>query len=135
MCIFLLPLYIILHFNMSTHLNIKLLTNEAIINSWDVYYTFDDGQSFFGLITITNKRLLFDTKIIGAAEIMLETSPLLKNHISDHVILSKKHISSVEILKDSSGNKVVMTMDNGEKHTLDRKMLAVDQIAEALNFN
>ncbi|HNX07649.1 MAG TPA: hypothetical protein PKL96_08705 [Bacteroidales bacterium] len=118
---------------MNTHLKIKLLTNEAIINSWDVYYTFDDGLCFFGLITVTNKRLLFDTKINGAIETMLKASPLLKNHISDYVILQKKHITQVEILKDTSGNKAVMIMDNGEKHILDRKMLAIEQMAVALN--
>jgi len=119
---------------MTSALNIKLLSNEIIIDSWDVYYTFTNDQCFFGLLTVTNKRIFFNTKIDGAVEKMLNISSLLTNHVPNHVILSKNHIKLIETLKDSSGNKAVMNMDNGEKHVLDRKMLAIDKIIEALNI-
>ena len=48
------------------------------------------------------------------------------------LFLSKKLITHIEAVKDTTGNKVVITLTNGEKHILDRKMLSTDKIVTAL---
>lgn len=116
-------------------INIPLLKDETGIDSWDLYYTFPDGLSFFGIITITNKRIFFETMVKGGVEQMLKASAIFTNHVPNNVVLSKKHITKIETLKDACGNKVLITLDNGEIHILDRKMLAIDKIIEAIKVN
>lgn len=111
---------------------VPLIKNETGIDSWDLYYTFPDGLNFFGVITITNKRIFFETTVKGGVEALLSASAVFTNHVPDNVVLSKKHIKKIETIKDVSGNKAVITLDNGEIHILDRKMLAIDRIIEAL---
>jgi len=113
-------------------IKIPLLKNETGIDSWDLYYTFADGLSFFGIITITSKRIFFETMAKGGVEALLRASAVFTNHVPNSVVLAKKHIKKIETIKDTSGNKAVMTLDNGEIHILDRKMLAIDKIIEAL---
>ncbi|HNW90712.1 MAG TPA: hypothetical protein PKN48_13710 [Bacteroidales bacterium] len=111
---------------------IKLLKNELKIDSWDLYYTFTDGSYFFGALTITNQRIFFETKVKGAVQAMLKASSILTNHTANHVFLSKKLITGIEAVKDTTGNKVFITLTNGEKHILDRKMLSMEKIITAL---
>ncbi|HNW68980.1 MAG TPA: hypothetical protein PKI01_01160 [Bacteroidales bacterium] len=113
-------------------IKIPLLKNETGIDSWDLYYTFPNGQSFFGIITITNKRIFFETMVKGGVEALLNASAIFTNHVPNNVVLSKKHIKKIETIKDVCGNKALVTLDNGEIHILDRKMLAIDKIIEAL---
>ncbi|HOY31836.1 MAG TPA: hypothetical protein PKW80_08170 [Bacteroidales bacterium] len=114
----------------------SLLKNEKEINTWDLNYTFVDGTNFFGSLTITNKRILFETKVMGGVQALLATSLLFKKQqFTNHVFITKSNIERIEILKDDSGNKAVLNFKNGEKHLLDRKMLSVDKIVEALIVN
>ncbi len=117
---------------MSAKTHVTLLKDEIIIDSWDLYYTFENGLNFFGRATITNKRILFETKIQECHQAMLAASEVFTNHTQNHVILAKKHIKKVDCSKDSSGNKIFLVLKNGETHILDRKMLSIDKIAEAL---
>lgn len=118
---------------MNTTIDVPLLRNEIIFDYWDIYYTLIDGICFFGKLTVTNKRIFFETKINGAVQTMLASCACFTNHTPHHVILSKKHIKLVETIQDASGNKIVLSLSNGEKHILDRKMLAIDKIVVALN--
>lgn len=111
---------------------VTLATDEIEIDSWDLYYTFSDGNNFFGTITITNKRIFFETKTEGAFQAMLAASPIFTNHTPGYVILSKKRIKHIETEKSLFCKKAIITLDNGEKHILDRKMMAIDKIVEAL---
>lgn len=113
-------------------IKIPLLKNETGIDSWDLYYTFPDGLSFFGIITITNKRIFFETMVKDGVEAMLKASAIFTNHVPNNVVLSKKHIKKIDAVKDATGNKAVIKLDNGEIHILDRKMLAIDKIINAL---
>ena len=119
-------------FIMGALIKVTLLKNEIVIDTWDLYYTFSDDSYFFGSITITNKRIFFETKIKGGVHAMLAASSFFTNHIPHHVVLSKKHIRRIEAIKDGSDNKAVITFDNGETHILNRKMLPIDKIFEAL---
>ncbi len=119
---------------METSPKIKFLKNEIKIDSWDLYYTFPDGSYFFGALTITNQRICFETKVTGAVQAMLKASSMLTNHMGNYVILSKNLITGIEAVKDTIGNKVVLTLNNGEKHILDRKMLSMEKIVTALQI-
>jgi hypothetical protein len=117
---------------MEALINVPLLKNEIVIDTWDLYYSFSNGLVFFGGITITNKRIFFETKIKGGIEAMLAASSVFTNHTPNHVVLSKKHITHIETVKDITGNKAILTLSNNEKHTLNRKMLSIEKIVEAL---
>lgn len=128
-----LYLYTVIHFYyMKTSEKTHLLKNEFKIDSWDLYYTFNDGSYFFGALTITNQRIFFETKVEGAIQAMLKASASLTNHTVNHIFLSKKLITHIEAVKDTTGNKVVITLTNGEKHIFDRKMLSTAKIITAL---
>jgi len=129
-----LSTYITIHIVMVALIKVPLIKNETGIDSWDLYYTFPDGLNFFGIITITNKRIFFETMVKGGVEALLIASAVFTNHVPNNVVLSKKHIKKIETIKDVSGNKAVITLDNGEIHILDRKMLAIDRIIEALGI-
>jgi hypothetical protein len=126
--------YITIHIVMVALIKAPLIKNETGIDSWDLYYTFPDGQSFFGIITITNKRIFFETLVKDGIKAMLSSSAMFTNHVPHNVVLSKKHIKKIETIKDASGSKALITLDNGEIHILDRKMLAIDRIIEALEI-
>lgn len=113
---------------------VPLLKNEYTIDTWDLYYSFSDGTNFFGGLTITNKRIFFETIIKDGTQKMLAASPLFTNHTLNNVILKKKSIKLIEPSKNSTGNKIILSFNNGEKHILDRKMLAIDKIVDALNI-
>jgi len=122
-------------FGMEASNKVPLLAEEIIFDYWDIYYTFSDGSYFFGTITVTNKRIFFETKTEGAVEAMLANSAFFTNHITNYVVLSKKEIASIDNVKSFTSNQVVITLKNGEKHFLDRKMLSVDKIVDALKKN
>lgn len=117
---------------MEALIKVPLNEGEVRIDSWDLYYTFSDGKNFFGTITITNKRIFFETKTEGAVHAMLAASPIFTNHTPGYVILLKKHIKNIETEKNLFCKKAIITFDNGEKHVLDRKMMSIDKIVEAL---
>ena len=114
---------------------VPLIADELIFDSWDLYYTFSDESYFFGTITVTNKRIFFETKTEGAAEAMLTKSAFFTNHITNFIILSKKEIVNIDSVKSFTSSQAVIMLKNGEKHYLDRKMLSVDKIVDALKKN
>lgn len=117
---------------MEACLNVPLLAGELQINSWDLYYTVSEEMSFFGKATITNKRIFFETRIKGAIKALFDSSPFFTNHIPGVVVLSKNLIRNIEAEQKALSNKVVMTLNNDQKHILDRKLLSIDKLIEAL---
>jgi hypothetical protein len=111
---------------------IPLGQNEFMIDSWDLYYAFPEGKDYFGTMSITNKRLLFEMNTHEITDEFVKKSEIFTNPITNVVQIIKDRIISVNADTSNNNKKVLLVFDNGETHYLNRKMLSIDKVVEAL---
>ena len=106
--------------------------DEKTIGTWTMIYETDKGGKFNGKLTVTTKRLLYDAKFDVSAKGLLEEALFVKWGSEDFIIIPKDRIAQVEVNKKFFAKKVIITLDNGTKHTFNYGMLNVDSAAQAI---
>ncbi len=117
---------------MSKLSKIVLEPGESKIDTWDLFYNLPDGSKFMGTLMATNKRIFFDAKAEGTvAGLVKSTSAFAPNSLGIFEI-SKDRVTKVEVENSFFSKRAVGTLDNGEKHVFDRRMMSADKVAEAI---
>jgi hypothetical protein len=108
-------------------MEISLQPDEAIIDTWTLFYVPENGGKYNGKLTVTNKRLLyeakFDASLVGvlghrAAEGGLE--------------INKDDIQGVEVKKSFFSKKAIVTLNDGSRHVFDYGAMNIDKCAAAI---
>ena len=108
-------------------MEISLQPDEAVIDTWTLFYVPPQGGKYNGKLTVTNKRLLYDAKfdasLIG----------VLGNRAAEGGLqISKDDISEVEVKKSFFSKKAMVTLTDGSQHTFDYGAMNIDKCAEAI---
>ena len=105
---------------------------ETEIGNWTILYVPPGGGKYNGKLVVTNKRLLYDAKFDVSPKGLIEEALFVKFGSEGFVVIPKERITNVEISKSFFSKKVILTLDNGEKHTFDYGALNIDKCAEAI---
>jgi hypothetical protein len=112
--------------------NFEIESGENKIDTWTIMYVPPYGGKYNGKLTVTNKRLIYEAKyeatVLGT---LAASSPFAPNSLGVS-ILPKEDITLVEISKSFLSKKVIVNMNNGEKHIFDYGALGVDKVADAI---
>ena len=110
----------------------NLEQGETEIGNWTILYVPPNGGKYNGKLVVTNKRLLYDAKFDVSFSGMLEEALFVKFGSEGYITIPKERITNVDVQKSFISKKVIITLDNGQKHTFDYGMLNVDKVAEAI---
>ena len=105
---------------------------ETELHNQTVLYTPPKGGKYNGKLVITNTRLLYDAKFDMSASGMLEEVLFIKSGSEGYLQIPKNRIKDVEVQKSLFAKKVILTLDNNEKHIFNAGALSVDKIVEAI---
>ncbi|MFZ9387024.1 MAG: hypothetical protein ACO25B_04020 [Chitinophagaceae bacterium] len=106
--------------------------DEKSIDTWTILYSPPGGGKYNGKLTVTNKRLLYDAKYDVSAKGMLSEAMFLKWGSEGYLEIDKSMITDVQTEKGFLAKKVVVTLNDGSKHTFNYGVLNVDKVADAI---
>jgi hypothetical protein len=115
---------------MSTQ-NFELLPNELLIDTWALNYIPPNGGKFNGKCRVTNLHLIFEALIDYSASAILFKGMYLKP--GSLLIIKKEDIKTIDTKKGFLSKQIILTLENGEKHTLDRGAMGIEDIINAIN--
>jgi len=114
-------------------MTIELQPGETKINTWSILYYPPGGGKYNGKLTVTNRRLLYDTKFDVAAKGLLPETIFVKWGSSGYLEFDKADIIQVEVTKNFLSKKAVLTLTDGSKHVFNYGLLSIGKIVEAIN--
>jgi hypothetical protein len=105
---------------------------EKELHNQTLFYEPPKAGKYNGKLIITDKRLLFDAKINMSASGMLEEVFFIKSGSEGFIEIPKNRIAHTEVQKSTFAKKVIVTTDDGNKHTFNSGMLNIDKAADAI---
>jgi hypothetical protein len=109
----------------------ELQPGEVELGTWTLNFLPHGGGRFTGPLTVTNQRILFDAKFNTSFSGVLRELIVFKGSWG-FVSIPKDRIKNVETQSGILKKKVLITLDNGNTHTLDYGLLAVQKLADAI---
>lgn len=109
-----------------------LLPGEEVIDTWTLLYIPPGGGKYNGRCTITNQRILYDAKLDYSIKGLLEEFIYLKTGSEGYLAIPKSRISSIETNKNFLDKRVILTLDNGQRHAFSYGALNIDRAAAAM---
>jgi hypothetical protein len=104
---------------------------EQELGSWTVNYLPPDGGRYTGKLVVTPSRLLMDASFDTSLGGVLRQMVIVEGG-HGYLEIPKASIAGVEVKSSMLSKRVVLTLQDGSKHTLDYGMLSVRKIAEAI---
>ena len=100
----------------------QIQPNEIKIDTWSIIYISPRGGKYNGKLTITNKRLLYDTKNGFRAT----------GFLTEALEISKTDIIDIQIEKNLLSKKVIVVLSDGSCHTFSYGALNIDKVVDAI---
>jgi hypothetical protein len=113
-------------------MKIELLPAESAINTWSILYVPPGGGKYNGKLTITNKRLLYDTRFDVAAKGLLPDAMYAKWGKDGYVEIFKSDIKAVSVEKTVLVKKAIVILADGTRHTFNYGVLNIDKVVAAI---
>jgi hypothetical protein len=110
----------------------ELQQNERLIDIWKLLYRAPDGNRYTGKLTVTSRRLVYDAEIDVSVKDKIDEALFIKWGSENFVVIPRERIRAMEVSKKFFSKKVILTLDNGSKHTFDHGMLDIDPVARAI---
>lgn len=111
---------------------IPLDPGEAKLDTWTLLYYPPMGGKYNGKLLVTNQRLIYDAKYDATVAGQLANMHSIKLSSEGHLIIPKARIANVEVQKSFFAKKVILTLDDGQKHTFSYGMMNIDPVAAAI---
>ncbi len=105
--------------------------NETAIDTWALNYIPPNGGKFNGKCLITNLHIVFEALVDYSASAILFKGMYLKP--GSLLILNKEDIKTIDSKKKFLSKQIILTLENGEEHILDRGAMGIDDIISAIN--
>ena len=112
-----------------------LLPLESAIDTWSILYLPPGGGKYSGKLTITNKRLLYDTRFDVDAKGLLPDDMYIKWGREGYVEIFKSDIIDLIVEKTVLVKKAIITLSDGTKHTFNYGVLNIDKVVAAIKNN
>ena len=113
-------------------MKIDLEPGEEKTYAQTVLYVPPNGGKYNGVLTVTNKRLLYDAKFDISLKGMLEEVAYIKWGSEGLLEIDKQGIADVQVEKKLLSKKCIVTLQDGSKHIFDAGALGIDKCAEAI---
>jgi hypothetical protein len=123
------------HRSKTSEMKIELLPSESAIDTWSILYMPPGGGKYNGKLTITNKRLLYDTRFDVSAKGSLPDDMYTKWGKEGYVEIFKSDIREVNVEKSVLVKKAIITLSDGTKHTFNYGVLNIDKVVAAIRNN
>lgn len=123
-------------------------SGETELGKWTINYLPPSGGRYLGTLTVTNQRILFETRfdvsaITGAAvglagaAVAASALGLNKAYVTYrenliNVAIPKEEIKDVNAQEKFFSKKVILTLKDGSVHAFDYGMLSVKKISEVI---
>jgi hypothetical protein len=111
---------------------IELAAGETKIDTWTILYEPPKGGKYNGKLLVTNQRLLYDAQFDMSVSGILEEALFVKWGSEGFLAIPKSRIASVETKKGFLAKRVIVVLDNGDKHTFNYGMLSIDKVLAAI---
>jgi len=111
---------------------IVLDPGETKIDTWTIMYEPPKGGKYNGKLLVTNQRLLYDAQFDMSMTGLFEEVLFVKVGSEGFLAIPKSRITSVETKKGFFAKRVIVSLDNGDKHTFNYGMMSVDKLAAAI---
>ena len=111
---------------------VELQPGEEIIDTWPLQYSPPGGGSFDGRCTVTNQRIVYSSDL--GQEIKLELAEFMNasQDCREYLVIPKVRITGIETMKTYREKKVILTLDNGQRHVFSYGALNIDRLVEAM---
>ncbi len=100
--------------------------------SWTTNFLPDGGGRYTGKLVITDRRVVFmsqfDTSLSGSLRNIMTHDP----GGGDIIAIPRDRIADIAVKKSLLNKKVLLTLDDGDVHTIDMGAMSVDKIVAAL---
>ena len=106
---------------------------ENKIDTWTILYYPPGGRKFKGKLTVTNRRLLYDSIFDVSARGLMSEALFVKWGSLGYLEIDKTSISRVEVKKNFLSRQAVLTLEDGSKHIFKYGVLSADNVVEAIN--
>lgn len=113
--------------------NFEMQPNETLIDTWALNYIPPNGGKYNGKCRVTNLHLIFEAVIDYSASAILFKGMYLKP--GSLLVIKKEDIKTIDTKKGVLSKQIILTLADGEKHTLDRGAMGIDDIVNAINKN
>jgi hypothetical protein len=113
-------------------MNIEFQPGEMKVDTWTIMYTPPTGTVFRGKLTITNKRLLYDTKMDSSVKNLLPGSTLIKWGREGLMEIDKADITDLQVEINFMSKRVIVTLTDGSRHIFNYGALNIDRIFAAI---
>lgn len=109
----------------------KPADGERVLGEWTMNYLPPTGGRYTGKLTVSDRRMCFaatfDTSLRGTlAQLVLVTGA------EGYVEIPKSSITAVEAQRSLLRKRVLVTLDDGSRHTFDYGALSVDKVVAAI---
>ena len=112
-----------------------LQPDENIIDTWSIFYTPPGGKKFNGKLTVTNRRLIYQT-LYDAAYNPASLRVAFNRKDKDIIYsISKADITRVDVQKSFLAKKAIITLSDGTKHEFNYGVMNIDKLVDAINTN
>lgn len=112
---------------------IGLLPGESRIATWSTFYQPLGGKQYRGKLTVTNRRLLYETEFDLAAEKTLPQRMFIKWGSQGYLEIDKTEISCMKVRRNLWNSKTTLTLTDGSQHVFGHSLLGLRKIVNAIN--
>ena len=109
----------------------SLYPSESRIDTWPMLYTPPGGGRYTGKLTITNERLLYDTKYQEAPQGQMPGQQAATWDDGCLVII-KTDIVNVAVVRTILAKEAILTLTDGSMHTFNYGSFNIDKVVEAI---
>ena len=113
-------------------MKVELQPSESKIDTWTIMYHPPGGGKFNGKLTVTDKRLLYDAKYDVSAKGLISEAMFIKWGSEGYLQISKGDIAVVHVEKSFLAKKVILTLQDGSKHTFNYGVMNIDKLVAAI---
>ena len=111
---------------------IELQPGEEMIDTWALQYSPPGGGCFDGRCTVTTRRIMYSSDLGQEIKLMLAEfmNPLQDSR--EYLVIPKARITGMETIKTYREKKVILTLDNGQRHEFSYGALNIDRLVAAM---
>lgn len=108
---------------------INLEPGETELHNQTLFYQPSSGAKINGKMTITNKRVIYEYKYDATVAGMI-----LGDKAEGCLEIPKEKIKTVDTEKSFIAKKIIVTTEDGTKHTFNAGMMSIDKAVEAMKL-
>lgn len=111
----------------------ELQPGEEIIDTWPLLYSPPGGGEYDGRCTVTNQRIMYSSNLGQEIKKTLAEFINPSTGTREWLAIPKERIIVIETSKTYREKRVILTLDNGQRHEFSYGALNIDRLVEAMD--